>query len=240
MSLPNVFAVVSIALLLGACTQYSKHDNPTAQNKEYLLDSALSKFTNVYDYGSAEYKNNELVLRSTGNWFYLTNKTYKDFIFTAEVLMPDVTEYSNAGFIFRAQVKETDKGKVAIGYQAEVDPSPRKWSGGLYDQGRRQWLYPEHKTRSQKDEKFEKSFLPEWSPKQANAYKHLQWNKYKIVAVGNEIKIYVNGILTTHVLDSTDAEGFIGLQHHGSEKLKATGDTDNIVKYRNVFVTELD
>ena len=34
------------------------------------------------------------------------------------------------------------KQNRAWGYQAEVDPSERKWSGGLYDEGRRKWLWP--------------------------------------------------------------------------------------------------
>jgi hypothetical protein len=50
----------------------------------------------------------------------------------------------------------------------------------------------------------------------------------------------VNDILTTHVLDNTDSEGFIALQHHGSKKLIETGKTDNLVKFRNVYITELN
>ena len=62
----------------------------------------------------------------------------------AEVKMPDVTEYSNSGIIFRAQLNGEKGKQQAMGYQAEVDPSDRKWSGGLYDQARRQWLHPLH------------------------------------------------------------------------------------------------
>jgi hypothetical protein len=228
-----------LIILCASCQANHTHDLKTS-SKKYLLDKDMSQFKNVYDYGTAEYENNILALSATGNWFYLTKNKYKNFIFYADVKMPDVSEYSNAGIIFRAQVAETDKGKVAIGYQAEVDPSARKWSGGLYDQGRRQWLYPVHKERSFPDEKFEKNFLPPWSEAQANAYNHLQWNQYRIEARGSEIKIFVNDILTTHVLDTTDAEGYIGLQHHGSKKLIETGSTDNIVQYRNVYIEVLD
>jgi len=42
----------------------------------------------------------------------------------------------------------------------------------------------------------------------------------------------VNDILTTHVIDTTDSEGFIALQHHGSQKLIDTGKTDNYIKFR--------
>ncbi|MFC1764259.1 family 16 glycoside hydrolase [Planctomycetota bacterium] len=44
----------------------------------------------------------------------------------------------NSGFLFRCP-----KGKNrawGYGYQAEVDTADRKWSGGLYDKGRRKWF----------------------------------------------------------------------------------------------------
>ena len=33
------------------------------------------------------------------------------------------------------------EGRV-YGRQCEVDPTPRRWTGGIYDEGRRDWLYP--------------------------------------------------------------------------------------------------
>lgn len=227
----TLFLLASPLILLFGCS--------STHSQQALLDASLSQFENIYDFGKAEYTDGVVVLESTGNWFFPTKKTYKDFILTAEVLLPDVSEYSNSGIMFRGQIKQVDDGVVAVGYQAEVDPSPRKWSGGLYDQGRRQWLHPQHDTRSKPDEKFIKSYIPEWTDELANAYKHLEWNRYRIECRGSEIKIYVNDILTTHVIDTTDSEGFIALQHHGSQKLIDTGKTDNYIKFRNVYITEL-
>ena len=130
--------------------------------------------------------------------------------------------------------------RVARGLPAEVDPSERKWSGGLYDQARREWLHPVHATRSFPDADFEKNYLGAWTTEMANAYRHLQWNQYRIECRGSDIKIYLNGVLTTHVKDNKDTQGFIGLQHHGSELLKTTGTTNNIVRFRNLFITELE
>lgn len=205
-----------------------------------LLDSRLSQFNNIYNYGYAEVKNGELILNSTDNWFLTTKKSYKNFILEAEVIMPDVSEYSNSGIMFRGQIKHNDTGVEAMGYQAEVDPSERKWSGGLYDQARRQWLHPVHASRSFPDTSFEQNYLPSWTDEMANAYQHLQWNHYRIECHGSDIKIYLNGVLTTHVRDSKDSQGFIGLQHHGSALLKQSGETNNIVRFRNVFVTVLE
>ncbi|MDN4501314.1 DUF1080 domain-containing protein [Alteromonadaceae bacterium BrNp21-10] len=215
------------------------NSTPATSEPQNLLDKDLSQFSNIYNDGQAEVVNGELVLRSTGNWFFTTKKQYHDFILTAEVIMPDVTEYSNSGIMFRGQVKQNDNGVEAMGYQAEVDPSDRKWSGGLYDQARRQWLHPVHATRSFPDADFKHNFLPAWTDEMANAYRHLEWNQYRIECRGSDIKIYLNGVLTTHVTDSKDAAGFIGLQHHGSQLFKETGETNNIVRFRNVFITEL-
>ncbi|WP_339725114.1 DUF1080 domain-containing protein [uncultured Paraglaciecola sp.] len=206
-----------------------------------LIDPQLSQFQNVYAYGKAEVVGDVIELNSIGNFFLLTQKTYKNFVFKAEVKMPAVTEYSNSGIIFRAQLKPTQDGyHEAAGYQAEVDPSARKWSGGLYDQARRDWLYPTHATRSHPDHHFIRSVLSEWTEQQGNAYKPGEWNQYRIECRGSNIKIYLNDILTTHVIDTKDAEGLIGLQHHGSKKLQDTGKTDNVVRFRNVTIRELD
>lgn len=221
-----------LALLSSGCAS-----TPSAVN---LLDPKLSQFNNIYDYGSAEMVGDVLQLSSTGNFFFVTKKTYKNVIITAEILMPDVTEYSNSGIMFRGQAIQKGKGMQAAGYQAEVDPSDRKWSGGLYHQGGRQWLHPLHHKRSFPDEDFQKNVLGAWTDEMANAYKHLEWNRYRIENINNEIKIYVNDVLTSHVLDSKLTEGFIGLQHHGSKELVKTGKTTNLVRFRNVFVTEVD
>ncbi|WP_111977420.1 3-keto-disaccharide hydrolase [Algibacillus agarilyticus] len=210
-------------------------------NTEKRLDTDLTLWQNVYNDGEAKIVDGEIHLISKGNWFYLTQQPYTDFIFEAEVKMPKTTEYSNSGIIFRAQVGEhPTKGAFAYGYQAEVDPSPRKWSGGLYDQGTpRKWLHPIHPKRSAPDADFKQNLSPEWNDEKANAYKHLEWNKYKIQAKGSDIKIWVNGILTTHVIDTKAKSGFIGIQHHGSQAFKQKQDRSNLVRFRNIVITEL-
>jgi hypothetical protein len=210
------------------------------KSTQSLLDKDLSQFSNIYDYGNAEYINGELVLTSTKNWFFTTKKSYKNFILSADVLLPNVTEYSNSGILFRGQTGIVKSRLVAQGYQAEVDPSNRRWSGGLFDQARRMWLHPFHPKRSFPDEKLEKKLTPTWDEQHANAYKHLEWNRYRIECIDSDIKIYVNGVLTTHVVDTTDKEGVIGFQHHGSKELIETGTTNNLVKFKNIYITELN
>ncbi|MFA3791982.1 DUF1080 domain-containing protein [Aliiglaciecola sp. SL4] len=229
----NLLILGAITFVLVSCTNLGK---PQPQS---LLDPELSQFTNIYDYGSARMVGEMLELTSTANWFYTTKKTYKDFILEGEILMPDVKEYSNSGFMFRGRAKPKGNGFEAEGLQAEVDPSARKWSGGIFHQAGRKWLHPFHPTRSELDEDFKHNYLPEWTENMANAYKHLKWNKYRIEAIGSDIKVFVNGVLTSHITDTKYSEGFIGLQHHGSKKLVQSGKTDNLVYFRNIMITEL-
>ncbi|MEP1445800.1 MAG: DUF1080 domain-containing protein [Paraglaciecola sp.] len=215
--------------------------NPVLGEELSLIDPQLSQFQNVYAYGEAKVVNDEIEIYSTGNFFLLTKKHYRNFILKAEVKMPNVKEYNNSGIIFRAQLKPTKDGyQEAVGYQAEVDPSDRKWSGGLYDQARRGWLYPVHPTRSHPDHHYIRSVLGEWTEQQGSAYRPGEWNKYRIECRGSNIKIYLNDTLTTHLIDTKDAKGLIGLQHHGSKALKSTGKTDNVVRFRNLTIKELD
>ena len=67
-------------ILLMACFQASAD---TAS----LIDPELKQFQNVYSYGQAKVVNGEIEIYSTGNFFLLTKKTYKNFVFEAEVLM---------------------------------------------------------------------------------------------------------------------------------------------------------
>ncbi|MFC3120725.1 3-keto-disaccharide hydrolase [Agaribacter flavus] len=210
-------------------------------NSPRTLDKYLSNWQNIYTYGEVKQSNDELHLISRANWFLLSTDKYADFVLEAEVKMPETNEYSNSGIIFRAQVGEHEtKGRFAYGYQAEIDPSKRKWSGGLYEQGtKRQWLHPIHDTRSFPDENFKFNYSPEWSALKANAYKHLSWNKYKIQAKGSDIKIWVNDILTTHVKDTKLREGYIGIQHHGSHNFAKNGDRTNTVRFRNIKIAAI-
>jgi len=187
----------------------------------------LAGWHNPYQRGKAAIVDGEIHLTSPGGkWFFATEKTFKDFIFEAEVKMPDDEGYSNSGFMFRCHVAPN---KV-YGYQAEVDTQARRWSGGLYDEGRRSWVHPQKKNYKPSVE-LKQNLSPEWGEDKLNALKRHDWNKYRIECRGDEIKIFVNGVLTTHLIDSTDAEGHIALQHHG-EKGK-------LYRFRNVRIHEI-
>jgi hypothetical protein len=193
---------------------------------EDLVDASLSKWENPYKYGNAVSKDGVVSLTSEkgGKWFLLTKKEYANFVFEAEIKMP--VDKGNSGFMFRCQKK---KNKV-WGYQAEVDTQPRKWSGGLYDEGRRQWFISPNRDKAVNEAEKQKS-IDDFRARAGECYKPGQWNKYRIACNGSHIQITVNGVLTTDVHDEMDIKGYIGIQHHGEKGLT--------YQFRNLRIKDL-
>lgn len=173
---------------------------------------------NPYKWGESVIVNNEIHLKGDKKWFLVTEKTYSDFIFEGEVKLPE--GQANSGFMFRAHV---EPNKV-FGYQAEVDgDAKRKWSGGLYDEGRRMWFISPVKENPESVAAFQK--------RAGDTFKRNDWNKYRITCKGSKITIEVNGVTTTDIEDDKDASGAIGIQHHGEK-----GQT---YMFRNLRIKEL-
>ncbi len=192
---------------------------------ENLLDATLSQWENPYDWGKVQYQEGVLNLTSDqGKWFLLTRKEYANFVFEAEIKMPN--GQGNSGFLFRCQ-KQKNR---AWGYQAEVDPSERKWSGGLYDEGRRMWFVSPNRDQAASPEEANAS-IAAFRQRAGECYQQDQWNRYRIVCVGSHIQIYVNGVLTTDVYDEMDLAGYIGIQHHGEQGLT--------YQFRNLRIKDL-
>ena len=73
----------------------------------------------------------------TPNSFLCTEKDYANFILELEF---KVDRGLNSGVQVRSQSLPTYKKGRVHGYQVEIDPSDRSWSGGIYDEARRGWL----------------------------------------------------------------------------------------------------
>lgn len=152
--------------------------------------------------GTADYKveNGAIVgttVLNSGNTFLVTEKEYSDFILEMDTKIE--SPLSNSGVQVRSHYDpagNNGKGKV-YGRQFEIDPSSRKWSGGIYDEGRRDWLYPVDLNAKAKD-----------------AFKVGVYNHIRIECIGNEMRTWINGTAVADVVDTVDSEGFIGLQVH--------------------------
>lgn len=134
------------------------------------------------------------VVKDTPNSFLVTQEEYGDFIFEVDVFLSDPM---NSGVQFRSLSKADYQNGRVHGYQMEIDPSNRGWSGGIYDEARRDWLT-----------------FPELNPQAKSAFKMGQWNKYRIEAVGNHIRTFINGIPVSYLIDDMTPKGFIALQVH--------------------------
>ena len=174
--------------------------------------NAQNDWTNLFDGktltgwkklgGTANYDvENGMIVGSTvvnsPNTFLCTEKQFGDFILELEVKIDDTT--SNSGVQLRSHFNDTmnnGKGRV-YGYQCEFDPSARRWSGGLYDEARRDWLYP-----------------MSLHPDAQNAFKIGEFNTVHVECIGHEIKTWINDIACAYVVDTFDNNGFIGLQVH--------------------------
>ncbi len=154
---------------------------------------------------------------NTPNSFMATKKAYGDFILEFEVL---VENGLNSGVQFRSlSLPEYRDGRVH-GYQCEIETSPRKWAGGVYDEGRRAWLYP-----LSRNEKGAQAFVPG------------QWNKYRIQAIGHNIDTWINGVQCANLVDDLTAEGFIAFQVHGIGRKEQEGKT---VRWRDIKIKTTD
>lgn len=154
---------------------------------------------------------------NTPNSFLCTDKHYSDFILEYEFKLDAAT---NSGVQIRSNSFPEYNNNRVHGYQIEIDPSDRAWTGGIYDEARRGWLYP-----------------LEDMPEAQNAYRHQEWNKVRVEAIGDTFRVWVNDVPTAHLVDDMTKEGFIGLQVHG---IGDNQDNEGInIRWRNIrIVTE--
>jgi hypothetical protein len=184
--------------------------------------------------GTAKYEAKDgMIVGSTvegsPNTFLCTKKDYADFEFEADVLCD---KELNSGFQIRSHAydKETvpegaknKKGRPAgtvFGYQCEIAEADRGTCGFFYDEARRARFLDDADKRTDAAKK---------------AFKDNEWNHYRIVAQGDHIRSWVNGVPCADFNDSLDKSGFIGLQVHGIAKGKGPYQ----VRWKNVRIREL-
>ena len=145
-------------------------------------------------------------VHGTGNTFLVSEEMYTDFILEVDLKINHIS--SNSGIMARGQFDPAARNGegLVFGYQIEADPTPRAWSGGVYDEARRGWFY-----------------TLDLNPTAKTAFKMGEWNTYRIEAIGNTIKTWVNGQEVAYFMDDMDAKGFIGLQVHSIGKKEDEG-----------------
>ncbi len=197
----NLTVLFALGILV-SCSNNQKSDVPWTP---LFNGSNLEGWTKLG--GEAEYDIVDDGIRGrtvhgTPNTFLTTNKNYSNFILELEY---KVDPSMNSGIQIRSNSHDYYQNGRVHGYQIEIDPSERAWSAGIYDEARRGWLHP----------------LVEQPDAQA-AFKQNEWNHYRIEAIGDTLKTWINGVPASHLIDDMTHEGFIALQVHSiSEDQKA-------------------
>lgn len=161
------------------------------------------------------------------NSFLCTARDYTNFVLELEF---KVDPGLNSGVQVRSHWFEqptqfewnTKQIKVAArrvhGLQVEIDPSARRWTGGVYEEGARGWL------QSLKD-----------NEPARQAFKPGDWNQLRIECRGDSIKTALNGVPAVDLKDNRVGSGFIALQVHGVGKNEKPLE----VRWRNLRLQEL-
>jgi hypothetical protein len=165
------------------------------------------------------------------NTFLCTTRDYADFVFECEVRCdPDLnsgiqirshtyTQPTASGVAGGKAAKKMREAGEVYGYQCEITTADKCASGNFWDEARQAKWLDEIKGR----------------PGACTAFKDGQWNHYRIVAQGDRIRSWVNGVLCADFRDTMDKAGFIGLQVHSIAKGKGPFE----VRWRNLKIREL-
>lgn len=148
------------------------------------------------------------------NTFLCTDRLFGDFRMELEF---KVDPRLNSGVQIRSQSRPRGDSEIVYGYQVEIDPSARAWSGGIYDESRRGWLNNLADT-----------------PDARAAFRQNEWNTYRVEAIGDRIRTWINGVPAADLRDSMTLEGFIALQVHGTNNEEPLE-----VAWRNIKVQDL-
>jgi hypothetical protein len=141
-----------------------------------------------------------MTANTTEHTFVTTKEKYGDFILEMDAC---TDPGYNTGILLRCVDKPAgcDTCKVSLyGYQVKIDPSTtRCWTGGIFDDfgASWHWLYD-----LSKDERARK------------AYQIGNWNHFRVEAIGTSIKVWVNGIPTTNLVNQKYSNGYIALKIH--------------------------
>jgi hypothetical protein len=238
----SVLVVVSVFIFTTAC----KNKSATGDGMKDLFDGktlsgwkVLNQDWNNPDIKPDFYVENGMIVCNTvigtEGGYLITEKSYGNFILELDV---KIDTSLNSGIQCRGRLWDKDTSSVylagdlngtksvskwrageAWGYQIEVDPSSRAWSGGLYEPCNRGWLVT----------------LKDNQPGR-QAFKPMDWNHFKIIMNGNRIQTWINDVPIVDTTDDLTATGFIGLQFHG---VSLEWQKDKKSLWKNIRIKEL-
>jgi dienelactone hydrolase len=172
--------------------------------------------------GTATYEVQDGVILGTTsegspNSFLCTTRDYRDFELLFEVKVDDSL---NSGVQIRSRSLGTFNDGRVHGPQVEIATNGD--AGWVYGEALGTgWLSADRSDENARA-----------------AFKKGEWNKYRVRAVGNHIRTWINGIPVADLQGDENSfkEGFIGLQVHGIQK--GTGPYE--VRWRNIYLKSLE
>ena len=156
--------------------------------------------------------------------FLYTSNTYGDFELELEIKLSDPD--LNSGVQIRSSTsRQNDAGRtidVIHGPQVDIGKSPGR-SGYIYGQGNKGW------------------FTPEEDLARHSLMKDGQWNKVRVLAVGQKIQTWINDQQVSDLVVSDEIHerygtGVIALQVHG---VKKSPEKVRHVSFRSIRVREI-
>jgi len=201
---------------------FAQKDNIPWKNLFNGMD--LKGWKMVGDKGVAYVQDGEIIchrkLNTMEHTFVTSAKKYGNFILETDFKI-DSPGYS-AGVLIRCidANPHIDTCKVRLyGYQVKIDQSARSWTGGIFDDygGTWKWMYD----------------LSD-NEKARKAFRLGEWNTFRIEAIGNNIKVWLNDVPATNLISNKYRKGYIGLKIHA---LKPDGKgEDLLIHFRNIRI----
>jgi len=146
------------------------------------------------------------------NTFLCTTKMYQDFDLEFDVLADDAI---NSGVQIRTMSVPGYRDGRVHGYQVEIEPAHRERAGGIYDEERRGRLQDLSGNAAAR-----------------RAFKLGKWNHFRVLAVGDHLQTWVNGVPCADLRDGMTRWGMIGLQVHGADRTNLT------VRWKNLRIKD--
>ncbi|MFW5820085.1 MAG: 3-keto-disaccharide hydrolase, partial [Bacteroidota bacterium] len=217
----NGILLCSVAFLaFMSCTDTKKDSGP---EWTYLYNSKdLSGFEQLG--GDAKFEAMDSIIVGTTVWdtpnsFLATTENYSDFILELDFkVAPDM----NSGVQVRSNSDPDYRNGRVHGYQVEIDPSDRAFTGGIYDEARYGWLYPLNAPENEEARK---------------AFKNGEWNHFRVEAIGNRIKTWLNDVPVSNLVEETTNSGFIALQVHSIHDSAKIGEQ---IMWKNIRILTED
>lgn len=225
-------------LLAGICAITLGCNNTTAQHSQDAFKTIFDGKTLKGWKGDTTYwhvENNAIVGQVTPETILKTNTFLiwqeakpGDFELMAEF---KITEAGNSGINYRSEMFPGVPNALK-GYQADID-GKNVYTGQNYEERGRGFLAKRGENavlEAGKDPQIVSSIGDGDSLKQV--IKPEDWNKIRIVAKGNNLKHYINGVLMSEVTDNDTekrkANGLLGIQVHVGPPMR--------VEYRNIKI----